>query len=149
MRRALWLLVLFLFLAPPVWSETYKIDPAHSQIQFVVDHLMVFKVRGFFTEFDGVIEADEKNRKLLSVKANIRTKSVDTRIEKRDNHLRSQDFFWSDKYPEMTFVSKKLVVDGALNRPHGVEWFCLMLVVKVRQDGVDVVGLDVLRHPLD
>jgi len=102
---------LFIF-AQPGFSTSYKIDPVHSEVGFTVEHLMFFKVRGYFTDFVGTLEADTNAKTLTATTATIKTTSVDTRIEKRDNHLRSPDFFDVAKFPEMSFVSNKIEGSG-------------------------------------
>src|SRR5690349_22383960 len=73
-------------------AGTYAIDGSHSEIGFMVKHMMVSKVRGRFTDFDGtVVIADDPLQS--SVEVNVRLDSVDTRDEKRDDHLRGSDFF--------------------------------------------------------
>jgi len=119
LKNLLLLSSLLLLVAQPVFAASYKIDPAHSEVEFTVDHLMIFKVSGFFTDFAGTIEADPETKALNSVSATIQTTSVDTRIEKRDNHLRSPDFFDVAKYPEMNFVSKKVEGSGTNIKVHG------------------------------
>jgi polyisoprenoid-binding protein YceI len=73
-------------------AGTYAIDPSHSQIGFVVKHMMVSKVRGRFADFDGTVTISDDPLE-SSVEVNVRLDSVDTRDEKRDEHLRSGDFF--------------------------------------------------------
>lgn len=118
-KKALLILLVSLFTASVVSAATYKIDPVHSQVHFSVAHLVMFKVRGLFTEFDGSAEADPASQTLNSVKATITTNSIDTRIVKRDNHLRSEDFFATDRFPQMSFVSTKIVGSGSDITIHG------------------------------
>lgn len=111
-RKLLSLLIIALLSAPAAFADTYQIDPAHTQIHFTVPHLVVFKVRGNFNDFSGSVEADPDGQTLNSATATIKTASIDTRIEKRDNHLKSADFFEVEKYPEITFVSKEVTGSG-------------------------------------
>jgi polyisoprenoid-binding protein YceI len=83
----------------------YTIDPAHSSIGFVARHAMVTKVRGNFDEFDGHIHVDAENPSQSSAKVTIKAASIDTRNADRDAHLRSNDFFAMDEYPEIVFES--------------------------------------------
>lgn len=90
---------------------SYAIDPAHSSVGFEVPHLVISTVEGKFTAYSGNIEFDEKLDK-SKVEVSIETKSVDTGTLKRDNHLRSGDFFDVEKFPTMTF--KSTAVKGSL-----------------------------------
>ena len=92
-------------------TRTYKIDKAHSEAIFQVRHL-VTKVRGRFTDFEGAIEYNEASPELSTVNFSIKTASIDTAEADRDKHLRSPDFFEVDKYPELTFRSKKMAKRG-------------------------------------
>ncbi len=89
-------------------ADTYKIDLAHSSIDFSVRHLGLAKVNGDFADFNGVIVYDPENMANSSVNVTIKTASVDTDNDERDKHLRTDDFLLVEKYPEMTFVSKKI-----------------------------------------
>ena len=86
-------------------SGTYTIDPTHSRIGFVARHAMVTKVRGSFNEFDGSGHLDPDNPAGSSLQLTIQAASIDTRNADRDGHLRSNDFFDMDAYPEIRFVS--------------------------------------------
>ena len=93
----------------------YQIDFAHSQVQFVVRHMMLSKVRGVFEKFSGSVELDEANPANTKVDVSIETASINTREPNRDNHLRSADFFQSDTYPAMTFRSTRVEQTDALH----------------------------------
>jgi len=93
-------------------TRTYKIDKSHSEAIFQVRHL-VTKVRGRFTDFEGAIEFNEANPEQSSVHFTINTTSIDTAEPDRDKHLRSADFFEVEKFPQITFVSKRIVKRGA------------------------------------
>jgi polyisoprenoid-binding protein YceI len=86
-------------------TGTYTIDPTHSQIGFVARHAMVTKVRGSFNEFDGDGYFDAEHPANSHLSLTIQAKSIDTRNADRDAHLRSNDFFDMDQYPEITYVS--------------------------------------------
>lgn len=86
----------------------YTLDPSHSTIEFVVRHMMIAKVRGRFTAFQGSIELAPGSDLPQAVTAAIEAASVDTREDQRDAHLRSADFFEAEKYPTLTFESTRI-----------------------------------------
>ncbi len=98
---------------PTTLTGTYGIDPAHSRIGFVARHAMVTKVRGSFNEFDGTgyFDADDPAGSHLELR--IKAASIDTRNADRDAHLRSNDFFDMETYPEITFTSTSVEQVGA------------------------------------
>jgi polyisoprenoid-binding protein YceI len=107
------ILAVLLAMAPALaHAATWKIDPDHAFVEFKVRHLMVSNVKGVFTKLDGTVEADDADLSKASVKVTIDTASIDTNIAKRDEHLRSADFFDVAHYPTMTFVSKKVIVEN-------------------------------------
>ena len=89
---------------PGYIAGTWAIDPIHSEVSFVVRHLMVSKVRGRFDKFDATIITGEDPLQ-SSVTATVDLSSINTGQAQRDAHIRSADFFEVEKYPEMTFVS--------------------------------------------
>lgn len=97
---------LALALAPAisVAAETYVIDASHSAVAFSIRHF-VSKVPGKFNRFEGKITFDKANPAASSVEATIQIASIDTANQKRDDHLRSADFFEATKFPTMTFKS--------------------------------------------
>jgi polyisoprenoid-binding protein YceI len=86
-------------------TGSYTIDPTHSRIGFVARHAMVTKVRGSFNEFVGRGYFDAENPAASTVELTIQANSIDTRNPDRDGHLRSNDFFDMETYPEIRFVS--------------------------------------------
>lgn len=93
-------------------TTTWKIDEAHSSIEFVVKHMMVSRTKGRFTNFEGTIQLDEENFANSSVTVEIDVASIDTHDEKRDEHLRSADFFDVEKFPTITFASREVKPRG-------------------------------------
>ena len=114
MNRTCRILLTILLVTTPVLAHaaTWQIDPAHATIEFKVRHLMVSSVKGVFTKIAGTVEADDADLTKAVVNVTIDTASLNTNIAKRDEHLRSPDFFDVAKYPTMTFVSKRVVVEG-------------------------------------
>ena len=103
--------VILLVMVPHIaLASAWKIDPVHTAVEFKVKHLMVSWVRGVFSDVDGTVEIDEGDLAKSSVKVVISTASIDTNNGKRDDHLRSPDFFDVARYPAMTFVSKSVIV---------------------------------------
>lgn len=88
-------------------------DKAHSQVGFKVRHLGISNVNGNFSDYDATVMLDPSDLTTLQATATIKVGSIDTGIEKRDSHLRSDDFFNAETYPEMKFVSKRVEnIDG-------------------------------------
>lgn len=84
---------------------TWKLDSAHTQINFSAKHMMVTTVRGTFHDVEGTIELDENDPTRSRGEFRVKTASIDTNFAARDAHLRSADFFDVETYPEITFVS--------------------------------------------
>src|SRR5438270_9151459 len=98
----------------------WKIDPAHSEIQFKVRHLMITTVTGYFKKFDLEVETDTDDfhtTKRMEFSADIN--SIDTNNEQRDTHLKSNDFFNAEQHPQLKFVGKKYEVKGNDAKLHG------------------------------
>jgi polyisoprenoid-binding protein YceI len=109
-----WLVVVVTALtetAPLLAGETYKFDQTHSTIGFQVHHLLG-TAQGQFHRFSGTIDLDRDRPENSSVTARIQVASIDTGIQKRDNHLRSPDFFNVLKFPEITFESRSVKRTG-------------------------------------
>lgn len=95
-------------------TTTWQIDPAHSSVEFAVKHMMFTTVRGRFNSLRGTITVDEDAPENSSVEVEIDAASIDTGVEDRDNHLRSEDFLAVQQYPTITFRSKR--VEGAFRQ---------------------------------
>jgi polyisoprenoid-binding protein YceI len=93
-------------------QDAWQLDPPHSSAQFSVRHLGVSTVRGAFTKVSGSVVYDAANPNKSSIQATIDASSVDTRVEMRDNDLRSPRFLDAQKYPSITFASKKVEAAG-------------------------------------
>lgn len=89
-------------------TTSWTIDPAHSSASFKVKHMMISDVRGSFRDVQGTLSFDENNLENSKVDVTIAAASIDTGIQKRDDHLRSADFFDVANYPNLTFVSKQI-----------------------------------------
>lgn len=86
-------------------TGTYAIDSTHSRIGFVARHAMITKVRGSFNEFDGSGHFDAEDPTRSHLHLTIKAASIDTRNADRDAHLRGNDFFDMEQYPEINFTS--------------------------------------------
>jgi len=93
-------------------NETYRFDQSHSTIGFSV-HQFLGTTHGKFTKFDGKIDVDREHPENSSVIVRIAVRSIDTGIAKRDNHLRSPEFFTVEKYPDIMFKSRSVKQTGA------------------------------------
>jgi len=94
-------------------TTTWKIDPAHTAAQFAVKHMMISTVRGEFKGVTGTVIWDDQDVTKSSVDVTIDAKTVNTGEEKRDQDLRSANFFEVEKYPTLTFKSKKVESAGS------------------------------------
>jgi len=113
LKKAVLVLSALLILGLPATAAQYEIDTAHSSVQFQIKHMAISKVKGSFTDFTGIIEFDPANPGALAVESVIQMTSVDTGNEKRDEHLRNEDFFNVPEYPTMTFKSTSVKMDGS------------------------------------
>ena len=108
MKRLIGLVVAVALMLPfSVQAATYTLDPAHTNIGFKVKHLMITNVKGVFEKFTGTVVIDDQDLAKSKINVSVDIASINTNIAKRDDHLRSGDFFDAAKYPKMTFVSTK------------------------------------------
>jgi polyisoprenoid-binding protein YceI len=109
MKNSIKTLVLLLLFLSTNFAQTteWAIDKSHSKVGFSVTHMLIAEVDGTFKNFDGKIVTEGESFENASISLTVDINSISTDNEKRDNHLKSDDFFNAEKYPEMTFVSKK------------------------------------------
>ena len=112
MSRIAPILAALLLTVAPAAAQTWQIDTAHSRAQFTVRHLMISDIRGDFGAVTGTIEYDGKDLTTAKVNATIDVKSISTRVDKRDEHLKTDDFLDVANHPTMTFVSTSITPKG-------------------------------------
>jgi polyisoprenoid-binding protein YceI len=99
-------------------APTWQIDATHSELSFRIRHYLT-RVRGTFGKWNGTVTADPKSLNQGSVAVSIDARSIDTNDERRDNHLRSPDFFATDSFPTMAFTSSRVEVKGESIKVYG------------------------------
>lgn len=114
MKRFINAVAIVATLAVPAFASAapWSIDTDHSNVGFKVRHMMVSNVKGEFAKYGGVVDIDDKDVTRSRVEVTIDTASLNSGVAKRDEHLKSADFFDVAKYPTMTFVSKKVKKAG-------------------------------------
>ncbi len=110
---------LAVLMALPAAAEEYSIDTAHSTVQFTATHMVVSKVKGFFRTVEGTIQYEPDQPDKSSVRVRIDAASIDTRNDKRDEHLRSGDFLDVQSHPDITFASTRVERSGDRWLAHG------------------------------
>src|SRR6202451_1181935 len=93
-------------------ADTWQIDPAHTNVEFTVRHMMISNVKGQFQKTSGTITTNGSDPASAQIDATIDASSVDTRVDKRDMHLKSPDFLDVAKYPTITFKTTKVEAAG-------------------------------------
>ncbi len=114
MKRIIAAISTIITLALPAFAfaSTWNIDPDHSNVGFKVRHLMVSNVKGSFEKHTGTVDINDQDITKSKVEISIDTNSINTNVRKRDDHLRSAEFFDVAKFPAMTFVSKRVAKAG-------------------------------------
>jgi polyisoprenoid-binding protein YceI len=148
-------LVAFLILSLNLSAAEYVIDKVHSKVLFHITHLVFNTMTGKFDNFSGKFKYDEDKNILSDVNVSIAANSINTDHEKRDTHLKSEDFFYVEKFPELTFkfdnkkvvtgrevgitgdltmrgVTKKVDLDLTLNGPVTDPWGNSALIFKLK-----------------
>jgi polyisoprenoid-binding protein YceI len=114
MNSKLFTALTMLTLAPlTAFADSYTVDLDHTNVGFKVKHMMVSYTKGHFKKFQGTVMVDEKNPAKSQIDITIDAASIDTELEKRDEHLRSAEFFDAANHPNITFKSKKIKVVNA------------------------------------
>ncbi|MCE3040190.1 YceI family protein [Helicobacter anatolicus] len=129
------LFYLFMVGAALSFAKPYNIDKSHSSVDFEIKHLSLTKVKGSFANFEGKIDIDPKTKIINSFAGNLDIASIDTKDQKRDNHLKASDFFDVAKFPKAEFkmtkfengkiygsltfrgITKQVVWDAQINGP--------------------------------
>jgi polyisoprenoid-binding protein YceI len=93
-------------------ADSWQIDPSHTSVEFTVRHMMISNVKGQFQKTTGTITANGNDPASAKIDVTIDASSVDTRVERRDAHLKSPDFLDVAKFPTITFKSTKVEADG-------------------------------------
>lgn len=113
MKKITLILVAFISLTAFTMAlSTWQNDKAHSQLGFTVTHLGLSEISGTFNDFDVTIKTNKDDFSDASFELTAKIASVDTRIDARDKHLRSADFFDAEKYPEMTYKSTSIIKES-------------------------------------
>jgi polyisoprenoid-binding protein YceI len=108
MKQIIKTLVFLLVLTSTNFAQTeWAFDKSHSNVSFSVTHMLIAETEGTFKSFDGKVISDGDSFENAEISLTVDINSVDTDNEKRDGHLKSDDFFNTEKFPEMTFKSKK------------------------------------------
>lgn len=105
-------MAMFTLMAFTNLSAVWNNDPAHSQLSFTVKHLGITDVTGTFNDFEVKVTSSKNDFSDAVFELTAKTASINTRVEARDNHLKSADFFDAEKYPELTFKSTSVKKQG-------------------------------------
>lgn len=112
MKKIMILAVLTLFTAGALAQNQWKVDPYHSSLNFTIKHSGISLVNGKFMDYTGTLSTIGESLTGATFNFTLQTKSINTNVDQRDNHLRSADFFEVEKYPTMTFKSSQILATG-------------------------------------
>lgn len=138
--------VSLMIMAPPASAANFQVDPSHSSVIFRVGHMGISNLYGRFNDVSGTFATNDATEQLSAISIKVKSTSVDTGVSRRDNHLRSADFFNATMFPEISFVSTSVTVlengsyeiSGDLSL-HGVTKSLTFTAVKVGS-GQDAAG---------
>ncbi|MDO5655577.1 MAG: YceI family protein [Flavobacteriaceae bacterium] len=116
MRQFITLLAIVMFSVGTFAQTSWKVDAAHSSLNFSIKHSGISLVNGKFTDYTGDMTTNGPDLETAKFDFNVKVTSINTNVEPRDNHLRSADFFEVEKYPNMTFKSTKIMKKGKENQ---------------------------------
>ncbi|HLT51094.1 MAG TPA: YceI family protein, partial [Arenibacter sp.] len=153
MKKHLLFLAFALLLPTAIMAQIWKNDPAHSRMEFTISHTLISDMGGVFNDFSIDINASQPDFSDAAIEVVVQTKSVDTEVAQRDDHLRSPDFFDVAQFPEMRFKSsgikqidgKTFLVTGELTL-HGVSKSVDLTMVhngSYTKDGKTISGITV------
>jgi polyisoprenoid-binding protein YceI len=114
MKKVMIPLLMMFFVTALSAQTTWKLDHSHSNVRFTVKHLVISEVEGSFKIYDGTLKSDKNDFTDADINFSVDVSSINTNNEKRDNHLRSDDFFNAERFPEMVFKSNSFrkISDG-------------------------------------
>ena len=112
MKKITLVFTLIIFSVGAFAQTAWKQDPMHSMLAFKVTHLGIADVPGHFTDYDVTVTSSKEDFSDAVVELTVQTASIDTRVEPRNNHLKSADFFHVEKYPTMTYKSTSIKKAG-------------------------------------
>lgn len=137
MKRLLFILLSLALCHLSLTAKEYVLDTTHTHVGFSVKHLMISNVKGAFKSYEADLEFDPKVNTFTKLIASIDTNSIDTGIQKRDDHLKSPDFFHASTYPLMKFEMTEYLSGGTQGKMYG------NLFIK---DTLKVIKLDATIH---
>lgn len=118
-----------------LYGASFNIDPSHTNIGFKVKHMMISNVNGKFNDFEGKFSIDDKTKRFTKLDGKVKVASITTANEKRDNHLKSADFFDVEKYPVMKLSLVEHTGDTAL-----VDLTIKDVTKRIKMDVEDISG---------